>query len=212
MSFFWSHRIGGCLPALKVFKNLLCLSCFSQGEHSQNASSWLKQSCKKTKFQSLLFRVSHSMLTIKKPDPRKTFSLTDKNFQESCPATPRTAIYLAKRGLLFERDWGCACSVMYNHGLVACQSPLSREFHRREYWSRLPFPPPGIFPTQESNPCLFCLIHWQADSLPLGHLRSPREVTKIKGNFPFMKKKNEEMKEVFRGQVKEILNYIEKWK
>ena len=25
----------------------------------------------------------------------------------------------------------------------------------------------GIFPTQGSNPCLLCLLHWQADSLPL---------------------------------------------
>ena len=25
----------------------------------------------------------------------------------------------------------------------------------------------GIFPTQGSNPCLFCLLHWQAGSLPL---------------------------------------------
>ena len=24
-----------------------------------------------------------------------------------------------------------------------------------------------IFPTQGSNPCLLCLLHWQADSLPL---------------------------------------------
>ena len=26
----------------------------------------------------------------------------------------------------------------------------------------------GIFPTQGSNMCLLCLLHWQADSLPLG--------------------------------------------
>jgi len=25
------------------------------------------------------------------------------------------------------------------------------EFSKKEYWSRLPFPNPGIFPTQESN-------------------------------------------------------------
>ena len=24
----------------------------------------------------------------------------------------------------------------------------------------------GIFPTQGSNPCLLCLLHWQAGSLP----------------------------------------------
>ena len=28
----------------------------------------------------------------------------------------------------------------------------------------------GIFPTQESNPHLLCLLHWQAGSLPLRHL------------------------------------------
>ena len=26
----------------------------------------------------------------------------------------------------------------------------------------------GIFPTQGSNPCLLCLLHWQVGSLPLG--------------------------------------------
>jgi len=31
----------------------------------------------------------------------------------------------------------------------------------------------GIFPTQGSNPRLLCLLHWQADSLPLAHLKSP---------------------------------------
>ena len=30
---------------------------------------------------------------------------------------------------------------------VACQAPLSMRFSRQEYWSGLPFPPPGIFLT-----------------------------------------------------------------
>ena len=33
--------------------------------------------------------------------------------------------------------------------------------------------PQGIFPTQGSNLCLLCLLHWWADSLPLSHLGSP---------------------------------------
>ena len=37
---------------------------------------------------------------------------------------------------------------------VAHQAPLSMGFSRQEYWSGLPFPSPGIFPTQESNPGL----------------------------------------------------------
>ena len=40
-------------------------------------------------------------------------------------------------------------------------------FSRQEYWSGLPFPSPGIFLTQGSNQCLWHLLHWQADSLPL---------------------------------------------
>ena len=30
-----------------------------------------------------------------------------------------------------------------------------------------------IFLTQGLNPCLWCLLHWQADSFPLHHLGSP---------------------------------------
>ena len=57
---------------------------------------------------------------------------------------------------------------------VACEAPLSMGFSRQEYWSGLPCPPPqGIFPTQGSNLHLLRILHWQADSLPLGHLGSP---------------------------------------
>ena len=50
------------------------------------------------------------------------------------------------------------------------QAPLSMGFSRQGYSSGLPFSPPGIFQTQESNPCL---LHWQVDSLPLCYLGSP---------------------------------------
>ena len=42
------------------------------------------------------------------------------------------------------------------------------EFSRQEYWSGLPFPTPGIFPSQGSKLHLSHLSHGQADSLPLG--------------------------------------------
>ena len=41
---------------------------------------------------------------------------------------------------------------------VAHQAPLCMEFSRQEYWSGLPFPTPGIFPTKGLNPHL---LHWQ---------------------------------------------------
>ena len=50
---------------------------------------------------------------------------------------------------------------------VTHQAPLSMGFSRQEHWSGLPFPPPGRLLTLGSNPCLLCLLHWQAGSLPL---------------------------------------------
>ena len=37
-------------------------------------------------------------------------------------------------------------------------------FSRQEYWSGLPLPSPWVFLPQGLN---LCLLHWQADSLPL---------------------------------------------
>ena len=50
---------------------------------------------------------------------------------------------------------------------VARPAPLSMGSSRQEYWSGLPYPPQGIFPTQRSNCHLLSLLHWQASSLPL---------------------------------------------
>ena len=58
---------------------------------------------------------------------------------------------------------------------IALQAPLSTGFSRKEYFPGVGcyFLLQGIFPTQESNPCLLCHLHWQVDSLPLSHLGSP---------------------------------------
>ena len=40
----------------------------------------------------------------------------------------------------------------------------------------------GIFLTQGSNLCLLSLLHWQADSLPLSHLRSPSLSSRVYSN------------------------------
>ena len=44
---------------------------------------------------------------------------------------------------------------------------------KQEYWSGYHFLLQGIFLTQGSNPRLWHLLHWQAESLPLSHLGSP---------------------------------------
>ena len=50
---------------------------------------------------------------------------------------------------------------------VVRQAPLSMRFFRREYWSRLPRPPPGGRPNPGIQLHLLCLLHWQAESLLL---------------------------------------------
>ena len=46
---------------------------------------------------------------------------------------------------------------------VALQAPLSMGLSKQEYWSGLPFPSPGIFPTQGSHASYtgrWVLAHW----------------------------------------------------
>ena len=53
---------------------------------------------------------------------------------------------------------------------VARQAPLSMGFSRKEYGNGLPFPSPGIFPTQGSNPGL---LHCKQTLYPLSHQGIP---------------------------------------
>ena len=62
-----------------------------------------------------------------------------------------------------------SCLMFLTLWTIARQAPLSVGFSRKEYWSGLPFPSPGIFLTQGLN---WLLLHWQAGSLPLSHLGS----------------------------------------
>ena len=58
---------------------------------------------------------------------------------------------------------------------VAYHAPLSLKFPGKNTGVDCHFFLQGFFPSQGSNPCLFCLLHWQADSLPLSHLGSLRD-------------------------------------
>ena len=64
---------------------------------------------------------------------------------------------------------------------VAHQSPLSMGLSWQEHWSGLPFLSPGDLPDPgRSNLQLLRLLHWQAGSLPLSHLGSPRDNCSLK--------------------------------
>ena len=50
----------------------------------------------------------------------------------------------------------------------ACQAPLSMGFSRQEYWSALPFPSPGDFPSSGTKPTSLMPPALAGGSLPLG--------------------------------------------
>ena len=54
---------------------------------------------------------------------------------------------------------------------IAHQGPLSMEFSRQEYWSRLPFPPPGDLPDpgiEPASPLSPALAGRLFTTMPLG--------------------------------------------
>ena len=71
----------------------------------------------------------------------------------------------------------CWCSGTYSYptlwdsmGHIACQAPLSIVSSQQEYWSELPFSPPGDLPDPG---IILCLLQWEVDSLSLSHQGSP---------------------------------------
>ena len=76
----------------------------------------------------------------------------------------------------------CACKCAYTLGhvglfvtprTIARQAPLSVGFFRQEYWSGLPFLPPGDLPDSETELTSPEAPALQVDSLPLSHLGPP---------------------------------------
>ena len=66
--------------------------------------------------------------------------------------------------------WCVMCVCVFSHvwlfvtpWTVTHQAPLFIDFFRQEYWSGLPCPLQGIFPTQGLNLHLLCLLPGQAD-------------------------------------------------
>ena len=66
---------------------------------------------------------------------------------------------------------------------------LSLGFPRQQYWSRLLFPPPGVLPNPGKN---LCLLHWQADSLPLRYLGSTGFLLPVATMLPALPERHKE--------------------
>ena len=67
-----------------------------------------------------------------------------------------------------------SCLILCDPWTVARQAPRSVGFSRQEYWSGLPFPSPADLPDPGIKPMSPVAPAWQADSLALSFLGSPR--------------------------------------
>ena len=67
-----------------------------------------------------------------------------------------------------------SCPTLCNPMDGAHQAPLSMEFSRQEYWSGLPCLSTGDLLDPGLNPCLLCLLLWQAGSLLLAPPGKPK--------------------------------------
>ena len=93
-----------------------------------------------------LKRVGHNLLIKQQQQEKETFSITHLRNTAMVP-----------------------CSVMSDSAIpwtVAHQAPLSMRFPRQEYWSGLPFSPPGDLPDPEIE---FVSPALQQNFLPLSH-------------------------------------------
>ena len=118
------------------------------------------------------------------PLPRTVLTLSEKAGRggpalsySGCAGKIRISVSLSRRRV--ERSLCVLSRSVVFHTLLtpwtaAHQPSLSMGFPRQEYWSRLPFPPPGIFPIQGWNSPVLHLLHWQTDSLPGSHLGRPK--------------------------------------
>ena len=86
------------------------------------------------------------------------------------------------RTMLHARSVIRSCLTLYNPMDCTLQASPSMGFSRQEYWSGLSFPSPGHLPdpgTKPESPAL------QADSLPLNHQGSPKNVIKAVNSYKF---------------------------
>ena len=123
---------------LMLFKGQLRMGNLSQKVftfyHKFTISSMLKHSLDKNIFGIYTFLVSVIHITV--------FNFAQERKKERKKEKSLSPVQL------FMTSW-----------TVAYQAPQSMGFSRQEYWSGLPFPSPGDFPTQGSNPSLLHCAH-----------------------------------------------------
>ena len=65
------------------------------------------------------------------------------------------------------------------------QAPLSMGFSRQDYWTGLPFPPPGDLSRSRNRTCVSCIGRWFFTAEPPGKLETSFDYNQIRVNDSF---------------------------
>ena len=76
-----------------------------------------------------------------------------------------------------------SCLTLCDPWTVALQALLSMRFSWQEYWSGLPFPPPGDLPDPGIEPTSLMSPALQADPLPLSYWGRPHLLLEYNSNL-----------------------------
>ena len=105
----------------------------------------------------------------------RTNSKDDKKTRARLGGRQETDYPSQRQSFLLCKSCACghaqSCPTLRPHGLQPARL-LATGFSRQEYWSGLPFPPPGDLPDWRLSPHFLHLLHWQAHSLPLSPIRA----------------------------------------
>ena len=86
-----------------------------------------------------------------------------------------------------------SCPTLSTPWAVGCQAPLSMGCHRQEYWSGLPFPPPGDLPDPGINTSVFPVLGGRfITTMPQGPTTFP--MRSLKKEMMIFKYKDKDLK------------------
>ena len=91
---------------------------------------------------------------------------------KSCSTLPYVEIRMLRIVIEIVHVRSFVCKLLVTLWSVATRLLYPWDFPRPEYWSGWTFPSPGSFLNKGSNAGPLPLLHRQADSLPVSHLRS----------------------------------------
>ena len=177
------HTLNVCIPpklyAEILNTNVMVLGGRALGDNSITRTTWIGLSFFKKKKKTENFLAV--FLSFEGTERRSAGNQEEGSHQTTSKSVHALILYfladktMTSKFLVFKPPMvTCSvaelCLTLCNHMDCSLPGSFVHGVFRQEYWSGLPFPPPGIFQMQGLN---LYLLRWQVDSLPLAPSGNP---------------------------------------